>query len=87
MKSVKYYRIVRFADFLIKLLTIKPTEWNEPETTPDPSKRNKHISNDIIIHDLVTKKEFSAYYDFEREHYIDYKGNMVWGAFIWRCDE
>lgn len=80
-------RIIKLANRLAKVLRIEPTQWHEPETIPEPSKYNERISDDIIIRDLVTEKEFLAYYDFEREHYIDYKCNMVWGAFIWRYDE
>lgn len=78
--------LINLAKYLTKLLRIEPTQWNEPETTPEPSKYNDRISDDIIIRDLVTEKEFRAYYDFSREHYVNYKGNMVWGAFIWRYD-
>ena len=65
----------------------KRYKWHEPETIPEPCKYNERISGDIIIRDLVTEKEYRAYFDHSRQHYIDYKGNMVLGAFIWRYDE
>ena len=79
--------LINFAKYITKLLRIEPTQWHDPEkTTPEPSKYNERISDDIVIRDLTTEKEFRGYYDFSREHYLDYKGNMVWGAFIWRYD-
>lgn len=79
--------VLAFAALLLLVIKDKRYKWYENDIIPSPLPMNERISADIVIRDLVTEKEFRAYYDFEREHYIDYKGNMVWGAFIWRYDE
>ncbi len=79
--------LINFAKYLTKLLRIEPTQWHRPErTTPERSKYNYRVSDDIIIRDLVTEKEFRGHYDYSRDHYVNSKGNMIWGAFIWRYD-
>ena len=79
--------VLAFAVLLLLVIKDKRYKWNDMEVIPEPSKYNERISEDIIIRDLVTEKEFRAYFDHSRQHYIDYKCNMVCGAFIWRYDE
>ena len=78
-----------FIAIIILLLIVnkdKRHKWNDIDVIPEPSKYNEYISDDIIIRDLITEKEFRAYFDHSRQHYIDYNGNMVWGVFIWRYE-
>lgn len=71
---------------LIKIVSKEKIKWHDMEVIPGQSQFNHRISDDIIIRDLTTEKEFRAYYDYSREHYVDYKGNMVWGGFVWRWE-
>ena len=94
MKTLLTSEIVICSLFCIAIIILllivskdKRYKWNDMEVITEPSKYNERISEDIIIRDLTTEKEFRAYFDHSRQHYIDYKGNMVWGALIWRYDE